>query len=200
MVAIGLKEEAREWEAGLATGHEGRGWTGRERPDVKGPEGCLSMESGDRLLCLFTHWLVPSSQLCFFYNNFLLSGLSVMLESGCGQREIAFTCCASRARQLGASLATLPLTPLIWSAGPVCSPCQIYLRPLTHLKHEKINHNSQPFPATTPSLSISQTSTWNESWAQPCHSPPTATSFCSVLPPIPLSIWPHSPMNEGPNQ
>lgn len=69
MVATGLKKEAREWEVGLPTGHEGRGWTGRERPDVKGPEGCLSMESGDCLPCLFTHWLVPSSQLCFFITS-----------------------------------------------------------------------------------------------------------------------------------
>lgn len=85
---------------------------------------------------------------------------------------------------------SLSLTPHNWSPDPVCSPCQIYIRPLPHLKHEESNLTT-PSPSQQPplSLSISQTSTWNESLTPPAHLPhPLQLASVASCPQFPLSV------------
>lgn len=92
----GFKREAREWEADrllsmreeAEQGGEGQMW--RALKDA----WAWSQETAS-LACSPTGWFPPPA-MCFF-NHSLLSGLSVMLESSCGQRETAFMCYLSQA-------------------------------------------------------------------------------------------------------
>ena len=115
-----------------------------------------------------------------------------MLGSSCGQRETASMCHPSQKASAGLAPSSLTATPHILSAGPVCSPCQVYLGPLPRFFffffNKERNHNSQPFSATTPSLSLFHKQAPGMSHLyHPVTPPPTATSFCPILLPVPSS-------------
>lgn len=132
--------------------------------------------------------------------NSLLSGPSVMLESSCGQKEMTYTCYPSQTAvcSLGSSL---PLTPHLVSRS--CLFCQIYLRPLTHFKNEKRNLTTpSPFQPPPPSSPFHKQAPGMSHLYHPVIPPLTATSFCPILPPIPLlhSDASHQRMNDQANK
>ena len=102
-------------------------------------------------------------------------------------------CHPSQKASAGLAPSSLTATPHILSAGPVCSPWQVYLGPLPHFfffffllkKKKKKTHNSQPFSATTPSLSLFHKQAPGMSHLyHPVTPPPTATSFWPILLPV----------------
>lgn len=117
----------------------------------------------------------------------LLSGPSLMLGSSCGQRETASICHPSQKAGAGLAPSSLTATPHILSAGPVCPPCQVYLRPLPvvffFFKKPQLPalFSHHPLP-----LSHTQAPGMSHLY-HPVTLPPPASSSCPILLPVPPS-------------
>lgn len=130
----------------------------------------------------------------------LLSGSSMMLESSCGQRETASTRYHS---QTSGCLLASALTHHVWSARPFSLSSLPQASPTFKKKTTKKKREKKPQLPTLSShhplpLSVSQAPGMSHLY-HPVTPPPTATSFCPILPPVPPPLGPQSPMNERPN-
>lgn len=96
MLAAGLGEQAREWEADLTTGMRGKARQVGEGQMWRALKNASVWTRETYPLAYSSSELVPFSQErrpdIQGLNISLLSGLSVMLESSCGQRKMVSAC------------------------------------------------------------------------------------------------------------